>query len=538
MIRATAISLLAGYQTEAARYEALQGLNDPEEIVRAASVRALEPPGNLDDQSRKNREDELLKRLVPLLRDPVRTVRAEAARLLSPVASHRFSETDRQAFDAALGEYMTGQESLNDQPEAHLNMAVVYENLQQWDKAEKAYLDALRVDPDFFPTYNNLGRLYSRRGKPAEAEKQFRQATQRLKQQVANAEKIVELSASTPNGKKPAPHASADQQYVDSLRWQLGEAYYAMGLLLAENESRLPDAIAALAEAAQIQPGNARIHYNLGLAYQKAGQAKQGETALTTAIQNLARTGLPQGAGDLLHPTKAVGPRRPDRGAAPAARPAQPRVSLAHGLHSTRDGSLAVHAPREQVATRSATSAAAASRVCASYGLTSSRNRRRGVGPPRRTARGTRSAVTVVDTLDRPSAGNTLCGMGTSRHAGLSRGGLRDSSTTNGKDLPCPSHPTTPECSTRRGAASSRIPPCRPRPWAVSPSRQRACGRQRRHQGRADRLRKPRLRRSAQRDECRPRRQTGVHGRSLHGSREGQPRKSEEAEARANHGRR
>ena len=68
-----------------------------------------------------------------------------------------FNEKDRTAFDAALAEYMTGQKSLDDQPAAHLNMAVIYSNLGQSAKAEAEYHTALRIDASFVPRADKPG---------------------------------------------------------------------------------------------------------------------------------------------------------------------------------------------------------------------------------------------------------------------------------------------------------------------------------------------------------------------------------------------
>ncbi|MFH1918803.1 MAG: tetratricopeptide repeat protein, partial [Planctomycetota bacterium] len=206
------------------------------ELVRAVSVRSLQslPP------------QEFHRRLAPLLHDPVRAVRTEAARLLSVVPRREFSKDDADAFDASLAEYMKAQEAVEDQPAAHLNMAVVYANLEELDKAEQAYQTALRLDPQFVPARINLAMLYDRRGKKDEAEEQFRA--------------VVRLEP------------------------ELAEAHYSLGLLLAENPKRLEEASGLLAQAAFLSPENPRIHYNFGLALQTLGRPQEAEKELKTAL--------------------------------------------------------------------------------------------------------------------------------------------------------------------------------------------------------------------------------------------------------------
>jgi len=237
MVRASAIALLGGYPSAAGHAASLRGLEDPEGLVRAAAVRSLQylPAG------------ELHRRLAPLLHDPIRSVRVEAARLLSHVPRHRYNEKDRRAFDRALAEYMTGQKSVGDQAGAHLNMAVVYGNLAEMEKAEREYRTAIRLDPQFVPARVNLAMLCDRLGRKDEAAEQFR--------------RVIELE---PN---------------------MAEAHYSLGLLLAEKEEQLEEAAKLLGTAVRLAPENARIHYNHALALQKLGRLDEAEHGLVTACQ-------------------------------------------------------------------------------------------------------------------------------------------------------------------------------------------------------------------------------------------------------------
>ena len=258
-IRASAVSLLSHYQSGKAEAAALAALEDPDELVRAAGVRSLEylPP------------EQLHRRLAPSLNDPVRAVRTEAARLLTRVPRRMFSEEDRTAFDAALAEYMAAQRYVGDQAAAHLNMAVIYGNLAEeeiglagqlyqqnasrnpagaeaaqaayyramrkaTEKSFREYQQALSIDPLFVPARINLAMLYDQRGQKEEAESQFHE--------------ILKIEP------------------------DLAEIHYSLGLLIAENEDRLDEAVASLETATRLAPENPRIHYNLAVALQKLGR--------------------------------------------------------------------------------------------------------------------------------------------------------------------------------------------------------------------------------------------------------------------------
>jgi predicted Zn-dependent protease len=65
----------------------------------------------------------------------------------------------------------------------------------------------------------------------------------------------------------------------------MGEAYYSLGLLLAEDGARLPEAAEQLAKAAELVPDNPRIHYNYGLALQKLDKPAEAERSLLAAYK-------------------------------------------------------------------------------------------------------------------------------------------------------------------------------------------------------------------------------------------------------------
>ncbi len=291
-VRAGAILLLGQYPTEKGHAASIRGLEDPEALVRVAAVQSLEglPP------------DRLYRLLAPMLRDSSRAVRAEAARLLSPVPRHfekaqknyeqqlaqwkkfaqiaeargnrppdrpkkptgSFDPQDRKTLDAALAEYVAGQENLGDQAPAHLNMAVVYYNLGRFDKAEQEYLTAIRLNPKFVHARNNLAMLYSELGRRPGAMEQLREVIRLLEKRVRTV---------------TAPALIADAHAL------LGRSHYSLGLLLAEKEEDLGKAAGELKAAAEMLPQNPQIHYNYGLALQKLGHPDGAEKELLKAYE-------------------------------------------------------------------------------------------------------------------------------------------------------------------------------------------------------------------------------------------------------------
>jgi Flp pilus assembly protein TadD len=252
----------------------------------------------------------------------------EAARILARVPGDRLSEKDRSAFAVALEEYVTGQQAVDDQPGAHLNLGVLYTHLARLADAEKEYQTAVAIDPHFVPARINLAMLYDQRDEKPKAEAQFHAAIGELKQQLADTERQATMTQGSsspggmpsrgeaagrhgiaseaapqgPQGSKPASAAVKPfyvpvfatnatamerplERLIEQLRQQLGETYYSLGLLVAEDEKRLQEAADSLATAAKLMPANGRVRYNLGLALQRLGQAKAAEEALVSACR-------------------------------------------------------------------------------------------------------------------------------------------------------------------------------------------------------------------------------------------------------------
>lgn len=78
--------------------------------------------------------------------------------------------------DAALEKLQKALEVMPDYPEAHSSIALVYEQMQENDKAAEHYERALDLKPGDGITMNNYAVLLCRVGKPLEAEKYFLQA--------------------------------------------------------------------------------------------------------------------------------------------------------------------------------------------------------------------------------------------------------------------------------------------------------------------------------------------------------------------------
>lgn len=110
----------------------------------------------------------------------------------------------------------------------------------RYSDAERAYLDALNDDPNYYDALSNLGDVYRMQNRNADAEQMYLKA----------------IAAGAP--------------YADT-HYNLGVVYTAMG--------RLPEAEQALEKAVELQPSMINARYNLAWVYDNEGKMREAEQA-------------------------------------------------------------------------------------------------------------------------------------------------------------------------------------------------------------------------------------------------------------------
>jgi Flp pilus assembly protein TadD len=289
IVRASAILLLGRYATETSRAAAYRSLADPDGLIRVAAVRSLQEAS----------AEELLRHVTPLVHDPLRAVRTEAARLLAGVPTDAFSVSDREAFDRALAEYITGLEYLGDNAGAHASLALVYEKRGDNAAAEREYRIAVRLEPQSVQSHVNLAMFCGTHQERREAIAEFRRAIELLdSQHEAIVQRQGEVKALEEKLARTEPQSLAQsdiQQRLAMARTRThelanaeqltGQVHFSLGLLLAEEEKDLAAAVEQFALAARWAPENPRIAYNYGLALQKLGRPDEAEKWLATAYK-------------------------------------------------------------------------------------------------------------------------------------------------------------------------------------------------------------------------------------------------------------
>jgi len=235
--RASALGRLGPSPNPAALEVVRAGLKDSDPLVRRAGAGALQ---SADPALR-------VELLAPLLDDPVRAVRMEAARTLAGAPPDRLRPEQRTALDRGLAEYIAAEQFNADRPESHLNLGLLYAAQRRFAEAEAALRTALDVDPRFVPASVNLADLYRATGRDPEGERVLRDVLKR------------------------DPRSAA--------------AHHSLGLLLVR-QKRMPEALAELEAAARLAPESARYGYVYAVGLNGAGRPKQ---AMETLLRVLAR---------------------------------------------------------------------------------------------------------------------------------------------------------------------------------------------------------------------------------------------------------
>lgn len=135
MVRASALARLGRYPSAIALQASEKWSRDPNPVVRLYALQILETAPGPD-------------RIViagPLLRDPLRGVRQEAAWLVAPVADS-LPSGDKQAFTTAAAEYIDSQRYNADRPQSRLSLATFYAELGQLDSAAAEFRGAAKLD--------------------------------------------------------------------------------------------------------------------------------------------------------------------------------------------------------------------------------------------------------------------------------------------------------------------------------------------------------------------------------------------------------
>ncbi len=214
IVRASALSLLGRFPGDEATAVIELALSDEDPLLRHTAVLSFnaETPEQLKEP------------LAPLLFDPVRSVRIQAATRLADLPSELFEPYQLKQREKALDEYIAAMEQSLDFAVSNHNLGNLYTRLNEATRAIEYYQRAIEVDDLFFPAKLNLAVILSSQGRNEEAEVLLRDVVRDYPEQF--------------------------------------DAIYSLGLLVAEM-GRYEEAAIYLRRAAEAMPDHPRVHQNL-----------------------------------------------------------------------------------------------------------------------------------------------------------------------------------------------------------------------------------------------------------------------------------
>ena len=235
--RATAAAELGEYLTPESFPGLAQALDDADPLVRAAAVEAMDraPPRQRWEAAQH------------VLRDPVRLVRALAAETLAGIPTEQMPDRERADFLKAGEEYLEAQQVNADEPGAQVNRGNFFAARGDAAEAEKAYREALALDPAWAPAYVNLSDLLRQTGRDdAEVESLLRE------------------------GLAHQPRSAALHHSLGL--WQI-------------RQKNLPAALHSLQQAMNLAPHQARFAYVYAVALDSAGQTRAAHAVVAAALK-------------------------------------------------------------------------------------------------------------------------------------------------------------------------------------------------------------------------------------------------------------
>jgi predicted CXXCH cytochrome family protein len=234
IVRATAVTLAQPYMRPDLLQAARMLLQDADPEVRIAALGLIEAVDQLNRVLAAS----------PLLADPVRGVRIEAAHVLADVSDEQIPAARRDARGRALKEYIDSLQQELDWPTANVNLGNLYMRQGRSKEAVASYQRALSLDPRFAGAYVNLADAYRQLSRDAEGEKLLRRGLALL------------------------PRAA--------------DLHHVLGLLLVRKGDNTA-ALKELATAAKLEPDNSRYAYVYAVGLHSAGKRSEALTVLRTA---------------------------------------------------------------------------------------------------------------------------------------------------------------------------------------------------------------------------------------------------------------
>ena len=163
---------------------------------------------------------------------------------------------------------------------AYQNLATYYHDSERYPEAERLYMEALRLKPDYPTALYNLGRVLYAQGEPEEALQRFQEAVE-VNPGYVGAWK--DLGTLLYQGDRPEEGIRAYERVAQLSPGDVS-AKVTLGVMLHQR-GRVEEAVRVYREAVRLDPGHALVWQNLGIAQHALGRVEEAIRAYRQALR-------------------------------------------------------------------------------------------------------------------------------------------------------------------------------------------------------------------------------------------------------------
>lgn len=173
-----------------------------------------------------------------------------------------------------------------DDVEVHQNLGVAYKQLGQWGDAAESFERAISINPDYAPSFFELGELSQTLGKPDSAISFYLRAINLDSSNTEAFRRLGELLYTRENwvGAENCLQRVADVGWLDSDRDALLELLNKLGIAMIR-QHKLDRAAAVFSRIAELAPTIAEMHSNLAYIYERQGKLAEALAAGRRAVE-------------------------------------------------------------------------------------------------------------------------------------------------------------------------------------------------------------------------------------------------------------
>ena len=259
--KATVTGYLGNYPSRQTYTTTLQMLRSKDVMTRRSALQAL---AGFPPQMK-------VKNLYNALLDSMKIVRTEAARQLSYFPMGDLDVSSKTLLLNVLDEYKKMLLFTAERPESQLALASIYTNLKEYDKAEKAYLEALRLQKKFVPAYVNYANFLHKSARDKEAYKYLQRGLQEVKNSAAIYHALGLYYTRNQENKK------ALQSFKKAANLEKNNATYQYVYAVALSQTNIEATIRILEKSLAKHTGDVRTLYALAYYYKKIGDTQKAE---------------------------------------------------------------------------------------------------------------------------------------------------------------------------------------------------------------------------------------------------------------------